>query len=617
MSDLSRVEQLLRNALGEDIYEVTPQSRVEILLAQLNELIEGLDTSVDPEAIASIVTGWLAENIHDGAVVDSSLSVSGAAAESKKVGDELSDLKEDLQDIANIGAEKINDESFWIQGYWAVANGTITRGTAWNRSLKAIDDTIESIVSTDDIKLLLMAYDGSTYVGTWFGSGYSKDYDASYVSHEINFAEFRKNYPTYTFRVTVTRTTSGELLPSETAQKVTIVKSIAKADRNDIQILYGDLVNEKYWQNGGITAQGTDPLVYDSNYFKRMCTINKMRFLLPATITPKSGYTFSVSQYSLDGTFEKQFSAWASQPYTLSNVNKLYRIAIKASDSSVLEPSAISTYISATLAYLTPSNRGLAEYANVKAVNHRGYNTEAPENTIPAYMLSADYGFKYVETDVLFTSDGVPVLMHDDTIDRTCCNASDGSAVTGDISIESVSYDDLIENYDACTPAQWATWAGVKVPTFEEFMKVCKALNLHPWIELKWTHTYTQEEVALIISIVRQCGMEEHVSFISFDSNALELVKDAWDTVELGLNGSVADAQALKTGKNRVFMIYNYTGSASTYADAVSAGFQLCFYTVNTASAIEGLSTYAFDSFLTNNLMPSQICDIVRNKSIT
>lgn len=37
MSDLSRVEQLLRNALGEDIYEVTPQSRVETLLVELIE----------------------------------------------------------------------------------------------------------------------------------------------------------------------------------------------------------------------------------------------------------------------------------------------------------------------------------------------------------------------------------------------------------------------------------------------------------------------------------------------------------------------------------------------------------------------------------------------------
>ena len=37
MSDLSRVEQLLRNVLGEDIYNVSPMSRVEALLVELNE----------------------------------------------------------------------------------------------------------------------------------------------------------------------------------------------------------------------------------------------------------------------------------------------------------------------------------------------------------------------------------------------------------------------------------------------------------------------------------------------------------------------------------------------------------------------------------------------------
>lgn len=100
MSDLSRVEQLLRNALGEDIYEVTPQSRVEELLVQLNELIEGISASVDPEELTPIVTAWLAENIHDGAVVDTSLSVAGAAADSKKTGEEISQLKEDLNAIA-------------------------------------------------------------------------------------------------------------------------------------------------------------------------------------------------------------------------------------------------------------------------------------------------------------------------------------------------------------------------------------------------------------------------------------------------------------------------------------------------------------------------------------
>lgn len=61
MSDLSRVEQLLRNALGEDIYNVTPQSRVEVLLAELNETIENMVVD-DPEAIRRIVETWLEEH---------------------------------------------------------------------------------------------------------------------------------------------------------------------------------------------------------------------------------------------------------------------------------------------------------------------------------------------------------------------------------------------------------------------------------------------------------------------------------------------------------------------------------------------------------------------------
>ena len=254
-----------------------------------------------------------------------------------------------ISNITNINTEKINDESFWIQGYWAVTTGDIVSGENWNRSLKAIDDTIESIISTDDIKLLLMAYDGSTYVGTWFGENFSKTYVASYVSHEISFTEFRKKYPAYTFRVSVTKTTGGALLPSETASKVTIVRSISKINRNDIRFMYGNLVNEKYWQNGGIDATGMDTTENTVNFYKRICTINKMRFLLPVTITPKSGYVLSVSQYASDGTFEKQFSAWSGLPYTLSDANKLYRIVIKASDDSVLETSNIDTYISAKL----------------------------------------------------------------------------------------------------------------------------------------------------------------------------------------------------------------------------------------------------------------------------
>ena len=51
----------------------------------------------------------------------------------------------------------------------------------------------------------------------------------------------------------------------------------------------------------------------------------------------------------------------------------------------------------------------------VRSINHRGYNTVAPENTLPAYELSKENGFQIVETDIAFTKDGVPTAF------RFCC----------------------------------------------------------------------------------------------------------------------------------------------------------------------------------------------------
>lgn len=101
MSDLSRVEQLLRNALGEDIYEVTPQSRVEALLVELNDLIEGMDSSVSPEDIATAVAAYLDEHLTNptNPPVDTSLAIAGAAADAKTTGSEISELKSGLNEV--------------------------------------------------------------------------------------------------------------------------------------------------------------------------------------------------------------------------------------------------------------------------------------------------------------------------------------------------------------------------------------------------------------------------------------------------------------------------------------------------------------------------------------
>jgi glycerophosphoryl diester phosphodiesterase len=52
-------------------------------------------------------------------------------------------------------------------------------------------------------------------------------------------------------------------------------------------------------------------------------------------------------------------------------------------------------------------------------VAHRGASHDAPEETIPAYILARDLGADYLEMDVQRTKDGVLIALHDDTLDRT------------------------------------------------------------------------------------------------------------------------------------------------------------------------------------------------------
>lgn len=184
---------------------------------------------------------------------------------------------------------------------------------------------------------------------------------------------------------------------------------------------------------------------------------------------------------------------------------------------------------------------------NKRLVSHRGYNAIAPENTMSAFQKSYEYGYKYVETDVTFTADDVPVLLHDDSIDRT----SNGSGKIGSLTYEYVRTFDF---------GSWKSeeYEDEKIPSFDEFMAFCSTHDIHPYVELK--SNITQDRVYKLMDIVDKYNMRDKTSWVSFNINYLQYMKNANPKAELGLNtANVNDntynlIQSLKTSENITFL---------------------------------------------------------------
>lgn len=242
----------------------------------------------------------------------------------------------------------------------------------------------------------------------------------------------------------------------------------------------------------------------------------------------------------------------------------------------------------------------------VRSVNHRGFNTVAPENTIPAFKMSKEEGFSFVETDVQFTSDGVAVLLHDKTINRTARNM-DGSAISTPINISDITYAQAL-TYDF---GIWkgAEYAGTPIPTLAEFLELCKDIMLYPYIELKSDGGYTQAQVESVIDMVNAYGLKGKATYISFSDTYLNYVKNYDEYARLGYltsspNTSYAtycrNLQTKAIDKNDKEIILNevYLGAkyqnmtTEIYEACAAAGIPVEVWTVNTSSAILALDSY-------------------------
>ena len=193
--------------------------------------------------------------------------------------------------------------------------------------------------------------------------------------------------------------------------------------------------------------------------------------------------------------------------------------------------------------------------SNVRSIAHRGGAYVVPENTIYSFKWARKQGYKYVETDVRFTSDGVAVLLHDASINRTARNA-DGTELSSTVNIADITYAQALD-YDFGI-YKGAEYAGEKIPTLAEFLTLCRNIGLYPYVELK---VETEAQVQSIVDAVFNSGLINNSTFSSSTLSLLTYAKNYNGNVRIlyspqsGItNTTITEAQSLQTDSNEVAM---------------------------------------------------------------
>jgi glycerophosphoryl diester phosphodiesterase len=143
---------------------------------------------------------------------------------------------------------------------------------------------------------------------------------------------------------------------------------------------------------------------------------------------------------------------------------------------------------------------------------HRGASAVAPENTIAAFRAAAEQGAKWVELDVALLADGALVVIHDASVDRT-------SSGTG--SLGALNQSDLTQ-LDA---GSWfgSKFAGERIPTLEETLKVLGELGLNANVEIKQHehHKSLEQMTNAVQAALRTRAPHTAIMISSFDAQAL------------------------------------------------------------------------------------------------
>ncbi len=154
----------------------------------------------------------------------------------------------------------------------------------------------------------------------------------------------------------------------------------------------------------------------------------------------------------------------------------------------------------------------------VQIIAHRGVPPLYQENSLAGAIKSYELGATAIENDIQLSKDGVVIVMHDSTIDRTA---------SGTGSVSSYTYEELqkfVLNGSASLDPQ-------PIPTLEDYFKEFKGKDVRIVVEFKNSGTTIVYKVA---ELIEQYDIADQINFITFNHSQIKLIHQLMPEISCG-----------------------------------------------------------------------------------
>lgn len=235
-------------------------------------------------------------------------------------------------------------------------------------------------------------------------------------------------------------------------------------------------------------------------------------------------------------------------------------------------------------------------------IGHRGYKARYPENTLAAFEAARAAGVKMIELDVSFSRDRQPVVIHDDTLERT----TNGCAMVNALSLAELKKLDAGSWFDA-------RFAGEHLPGLAEVLERLGGrvlINIEIKPKAFEAHSPPDAIERQVVALLRRYNISKSVLISSFERRILQRIADMEQPPALALiSEGVADQDAIDFCK-RIQAFSWHADHRQLDRRQVermhAAGMRVMAYTVNLPSDIRRVVDLGVDGVFSDDPLLAQ-----------